>query len=472
MPLTPDVGVNFRVKGLDQVQRGLRIVKNEAEPTSKQWGTASRQIAGGLEQIARTGKVTGESLKQIVTQGANMAFMFGAGGPIVAALAITGVAIYEGITGRMKEAREEARRFKEDIAGLQRSGNMTGAAELSQRLFSGDKFAVQQDGESDRAFRARQLGVTGIQGEIGRLRGVVASGVGPRGEQLESSKQAQREITEWNRILPEFEQKARTAAAAANLLMAQFGGRLAAEAKATRPVPFTNELRFGRLDVGVFERMGLGADGKVSTPFLDPGSVRTRAGNPATSPATQGMVDSMRAVGEMAGRGFVDTLASTIEAGISKAFEKGANIGGIFAAMGQAALGGIGSMMIQIGKATLASFAFIEKIKTAIMTLNPAIGVAASIGLIALGSVLSAAGGRAAANAGGGGFGGGGGYGYSSGAGYGSAVIDRGIIDPTARGVTAQRPMQFNATFFGHRDPTAQREFQEWARESMRRGDT
>lgn len=475
--LSPDVGVNFRVNGLDQVRRGLKLVKDDAEPTGRQWGTASRQIAGGLEQIARTGKVTGESLKSIISNGAEMAFMFGAGGPIVAAIGITGVAIYQGITGRMKEAREEARRFQEEIAGVRRAGNLMGAGDISQRLFSGDRFAVQQEGESARAFEARQLGVLGIQRKISGLNATYQSGVDPRtGELLASAIKAKQEIKEWTPILEEYTKKHQQAAAAVDELAAAEGRRALTASRMAlagiRPgaTGILSNQQIG--GPGGYSRfLGDILSGQTGTPFAY-GPVRGAANLMGTgSPATNAMVENMKAVGEMAGRGFVDTLASTIEAGISKAFEKGANIGGIFAAMGQAALSGIGSVMVQIGRATLASFAFIESIKNAIMALNPAVGVAASLGLIALGAVLQGAGGRMGTNA----AGGGGGYGsaYGSGAGYGSTVIDRGIIDPTrGAGVTARSSNVYSVTIIGPNDPKAKREFQELLRYADTRGNT
>jgi hypothetical protein len=74
------VDVTFRATGVDGVRRGLKLIGGDAELTHQRVGGAARQIAGGVEAIARTGKASGEALKQIISQGAEMAFMFGAGG--------------------------------------------------------------------------------------------------------------------------------------------------------------------------------------------------------------------------------------------------------------------------------------------------------------------------------------------------------------------------------------------------------
>lgn len=471
MALTPDVGVNFKVHGLDQVQRGLRIVKDEAEPTSRRWGTASRQIAGGLEQVARQGKLTGESLKSIISNGAEMAFMFGAGGPIVAALAITGVAIFENITGNIKKAREETVRFQETIAGFRRSGNLAGASDAAQQLFSGDRFAVRGADEDARTFEARQLGILGIRSKIAGLP------QGPGGLFSAGSKE-QDEVRKWNAILSDYTSRHKLAIAAVNELAAAEGNRLA-----VLRALFLGDLK--ATPTGVLSSQQIGGPGGL-TRFLDEivtakgrgkggdlsGIAVRGAARPENSPASQAMVESMKSVGEMAGRGFVDTLASTIEAGMVKVFEKGATIGGVFAAMGQAALGGIGSMLSQIGRATLASFAIIEKIKTAFMTLNPVVGIAASLGLIALGAALQGAGARVGANSGGRGGGGyGGGGAYSSSAGYGGSIVDRGVIDPTrGSGVNARSANNYSFTIIGTNDPKAQSDILKMITQAERRG--
>lgn len=480
-PVGPEVGVYFRPYGMEGVGRSLRLVRDEAEPTARKWGAASRQMAGGLEAIARQGKVTGESLKAIATQGAEMAFMFGAAGPIVGAIAITGIAIYEHITGNIKKARDEARQFQTEIQGLRRAGNLTGAGELSQRLFSGDRFSVQGENESAREFEARQLGVLGIRGKIAGLRGTVAGGVDPRtGEMLESAVKAQQLIKEWGPILEQYERRASAAARAVDELATAEGKRVAAGA---------------RVALADFERMGfkgrpgpynpyiIGAEGGP-TRFLDEifagrqrspmdFAIKTRAPNlmGTASPATQSMVDGMKAAAELAGRGFVDTLASTIEAGVSRIFQKGATIGNVFAAIGQTALSGLGSVAVQIGRSALTHFKFVEKIGMAIAKWNPALGAAAAIGLIAFGSGLIGAGSRMGANAAGGG--GGASYGaYGAAGGFGSTVIDRGVIDPTrnASGVSPRQSITNHIVVIGPNDPIAQRQLQELLRNGSMRG--
>jgi hypothetical protein len=478
---TPDVGVNFRVHGLDQVQRGLKIVKDEAAPTGRQWGTASRQIAGGLEQVARTGKITGESLKSVISNAAEMAFMFGAGGPIVAALGITGVAIYERLTRNFEEASEKARAFRRELAEVARGGSGTDAKEFVSRLRSGDPFAAiegKRKDESDMDFLMRSRGIAGLSA---RQSSLTAS------ERFTASQDPQKDNTVGMRLisirkqLAEVTERLATEEARLADAMRLTGASIAAQAALDQT---TGQGSSTERDAAL-RAMGLGPSlmrnanplartvvfgGAHGTGAGGLGSDLSGKGRPEGSPMATAMVDGMKAIGEIAGRGFVDTFASTIEAGITKAFEKGATLGGVFAAIGQAALGGIGSMISQIGRATLASFAIIENIKQAFMTLNPVVGVAASLGLIALGAVLQGAGGRMSANAGGGG---GGNYsgGYAASAGYGASIIDRGIIDPTnGKGVNGRSGNQYNFTVIGTNDPRVKREIIELIDGAERRG--
>lgn len=467
---SPDVVVNFRAAGLELVGNGLRKIKDEAGPTGRQWGTTSRQIAGGLESIARQGKLTGESLKSILVSGADMALMFGAGGAVAGAIAVTGAAIYEHIVGGIKAAREENRKFQEEVAGYRRSGNLSGAGDLSQRLYSGDRYAVQQDGEDDRAFRARQGGVLGIRSDIARLRNIQDNGATQRDRIT-----AFNEIAKLNPILKQYEDRARAAATAVSELATAEGRRLAmVRALALgdiREAPVTthsNQLIGGPGGAGRFLDEIVGAR-RLGTPGMLSGFTVRGAARPSDNPATVAMVEGMRNAGELAGKGFVDTLASTIETGVARVFQKGANIGTVFAAIAESALSGLGSIAVSIGKAALTQFAFIKTISTAIASLNPAIGIAAAIGLIAFGSALGGAGQRIGANAGGGGYGGGGGaYGASSG--YGGSIIDRGIIDPTRPMASARSTNQYNVTIIGPNDPIAKRQFQELLRNADGRG--
>lgn len=488
MPQNPEVKVKFTADGIEGVRRGLKLVRDDAGPTGQQWGNASRQIAFGLENIARQGKVTGESLKQIISQGSNMAFAFGPQGAIVAGIVTVGVAIYEHITGKMKEAREEIRSFNEDIANLLRTNNLTGAGDLAQRMYSGDRFASPGKDESAADFQARQLGQLGLQGLIASKRAdrdaalarykVVVPLTDKTQQQWDEMKNLGKTIEGLNGeldvltpLLEKYTDQATKAKEALDKLSAAEGKRVSVGAKlaqeqfnkeyAALTAPGGKDIRVTELGLPGFT---MGAKFGKPQDYDFARSLR-KVPNLLETDAGKGMIDQAKQIGNA----FADTLADSIASGMQRAFAKGAGLSDVFGAIAQSALSGLGSISVQIGKAALAQMAFIKTIAEAIASWNPALGIAAAIGLIAFGSALQGAGGRIGGA--GGGYGGGGGYGSSGG--YGSQVIDRGIIDPTrgAANLTAKAPVNNYFNVIGERDPVAIRSLQRMLANGKERGE-
>lgn len=475
MAANPKVSVEFDATGLDKVRGGLRLVNDAANTTSRQWGMASRQIAGGLEQIARSGKVTGESLKQIVSQGAEMAFMFGAGGPIVAAMGIVGVAIYEHITNNIKAAREEAEKTANSIRAMVDAGDKAGIYKQMSSVYRGTPGQNFEDGIASLESQAATLEARRLKIDPNNF------GRDHKGFASESQRALAAEIARVNGLLTAQKNLFLQLRMAYNAPMPWQGtGEIPGmTSSASAPGGATSSKSTSAL----VNRYLIGAPGgpgrflneilgsKSSLHGQDPLNVAIHGkGRPQDSAMTVAMVEGMKLAGEIAGNGFVDTLASSIEAGMARVFQKGANIGSVFAAIGQTALSGLGSIAVAIGRQFLTTFKFIDVMVTALKRLTPAIGVGAAIGLIAFGSAMQGAGNRMGANAGG--FGGGGyGGGYSASAGYGSTVIDRGIIDPTrGAGVAARSANNYNVTIIGPNDPVAQRAIQELIYNAERRG--
>lgn len=449
---TPNVDVNFRATGLDGVRRGLKMVRDDAEPTGRQWASATRTMASGLENVARQGKITGESLKMVLTQGADIAFAFGATGAIVGAIAITGAAIYEHITGNMKEARLEAEKTKQAINAMIDAGDKAGIYKQMSTVWRG----TPSQGFTD--------GLTGLMAQRDDIR------------RQRDEWTARDGLKKWRELAAQLD--------AVNAKIAKqqaLFDQLRAAYNAPMPVALTGTI--GGMTTtasagGTGPLMPTDRAGGVSVPGV-PGistPMRSRApsgsvgvvGIGANIPGLSDAEKALQARVEAFSHTFADILADSISAGIQEAVQSG-NIGKGFEALGKAAVAGLGSVAVQIGKHALAQMAFIKSIGAAIATMNPVLGAAAAVALIALGSAAMAAGGR------GGGYGGsGGGYGggYGSSAGYGAAtVIDRGIIDPTrGAGVSARSNNQYNVTIIGTNDPKVKREFQELMRNADGRG--
>lgn len=160
---------------------------------------------------------------------------------------------------------------------------------------------------------------------------------------------------------------------------------------------------------------------------------------------------------QMVAGGLADALSAGLVAGITTGFQKGANIGNAGAAFAGAVLHTIGGIAIQIGTSTLMLSQFMQTIMTAIASLNPIVGIAASLGLIAFGAVLEGLGSRVGSS---GSIGGGGGS--FAGMNGMPQIIDRGFINTTssaARGV-APRDSVVNQNFIIGTDPKAWRQVQ------------
>jgi hypothetical protein len=128
------------------------------------------------------------------------------GGVTVAVLGgITAMTLAWGkFTQASREAEAAALAARQELRELTHSGsigNVGGRYGPATLLYSGDSLATRADGESDRAYRARLLGIQGVRGEMQRLNSIVddksdSSYAGRRDRAL-----ATREIQAWQREL-------------------------------------------------------------------------------------------------------------------------------------------------------------------------------------------------------------------------------------------------------------------------------
>lgn len=142
------VELNARTERLEQGLAKARAEIGKTVPTTtaagaaagnmgQRYGSAATQIASAAENMARMGKVTGEASKQILSQGAQVAFAFGPTGAIVGAVSIATLAIVE-LFGRTERAAAAAR---EELQQLGRSGSLQQAQSKALLLLHGDRFA-------------------------------------------------------------------------------------------------------------------------------------------------------------------------------------------------------------------------------------------------------------------------------------------------------------------------------------------
>lgn len=142
-----------------------------ADALATKQGNAARAIASATETIARQGQVSGETAKQLLTQGSNLAFAFGPQGAIVGAIGIATLAIV-GMFSRTKEElaslEREAKETFNALAGMDASAL---GARLN-RTSQGERFTMDLeaifglDDEKERAAALRARGTDRLRRDV------------------------------------------------------------------------------------------------------------------------------------------------------------------------------------------------------------------------------------------------------------------------------------------------------------------
>lgn len=147
-----------------------------ADATASRQANAARAIAMTTETIARQGQVSGETAKQLVAQGSNMAFMFGPTGAIVGAIGIATLAIVAMFNRTKREmqetidkAREAQNQFSEmDPVGQARALNQLVSGRRSDRaVLSTAQIMERPEEQRDELFRQR--GINRLRTDEARL---------------------------------------------------------------------------------------------------------------------------------------------------------------------------------------------------------------------------------------------------------------------------------------------------------------
>jgi hypothetical protein len=490
-PLRAPVNVEFKATGVEQVRNGLKLVGKEGDANLQKLGTSSRQLASGVESIARAGKLTGEGMKQIISQGAEMAFMFGATGAIVGAIAVTGLAIYEHITGKIQEAKDELNKFRGDLEQFKTGTDLGGAAKRQASLYSGDPNAIRKEGETDLQFTTRSQGIAGLrtrlaqqQAELAKNHSIYKQGsqeadaVRETNAELTKQLQLYREIAAVTGI-GEHGEIAKTGLVAKSGEQTKTGFQLAIDKaqEDAEDAAYADAAKRANI-AGVFgaeDQRKTFANLGVQTMrnyFREPGQIAGAGTVGIIKPTdTQKIIDQFAQqvqipLGDAIRSGMAETIGGAISEGIAAGFESG-SIGGAFKAAGKAILAGLGGIISQMGQVWVTYGISMTALGQALwnpLTSGPA-AIAIGASLIALGSALGAVAHGRSNSAGGGGA-------YAASA--LPQIIDRGTINPsasliaTASGMTARQPI--NVTVIGPNDPVAQRQLQELYTNANKRG--
>lgn len=152
----------------------------------QRYARAALGVASATESIARQGRVTGESMKQVLTHGANMVAMFGLGGPIVGAVAIALAAI----VSLFARASEEAKRTEATLTRLKEAARTSGKTDegRAQEDLQTTQTRLVQVSQQLAEFRKNaEAGLAGAAQVVAKLEK-------ERLELLDAEKQAVREL--------------------------------------------------------------------------------------------------------------------------------------------------------------------------------------------------------------------------------------------------------------------------------------
>ena len=141
-----------------------------ASGLGQRYASAGVQVSSALENMARAGKVGGEGLKQVITQGSNMAFLFGPQGAVVGAVGIASLAIIELFQRTRDETVKLTAEIKENLDRLQNAGDVSGLTERAKVLFQGTPANDFKDGikalRSELAALDQQIASAGVFGQL------------------------------------------------------------------------------------------------------------------------------------------------------------------------------------------------------------------------------------------------------------------------------------------------------------------
>lgn len=196
--------------------------ESQAESAKSRVGASARTMAMGFENLARSGNLAGEGMKQVVAQAADMAFMFGSTGPIVGAIGIAALAIFSLFDRTRREAAETTKKLKAEMQEIRRM-SLDSAQELATTLFSGDPLADEGAAER-RSIPEMQAELARLNAEIAKQQGIIDKASATTSSAAGATvllRQAEKERADLLEILTPREQKHAEAMATVNRMAAK-----------------------------------------------------------------------------------------------------------------------------------------------------------------------------------------------------------------------------------------------------------
>lgn len=515
-------------------ERASSAMASSADSLARRQGNATLAATRGVEQIVRSAQATGSALDTVLAQTSQLAFGFGATGPIVGAIGVATIAVVD----LFRKAAEESKKLINDVAKqFERINQMDVRAqgEAAALLYNGNPFAANA---------AERFGIKNGRAEKARLEAVVAAGTFADPESgvsmtadAERAAEALKTIEERLKTIeplyasivgvqgrggsleragiakaaedkPGFTtdamkegEKARKKAEAEQGRLLDAAAKQALEAY--NHLAKEQESEYKRTSEETVREFEKSEDEKTAIAIQQANEQsreekriyketlaeterevkesRSRASsmdlaglreaiNHSVSEGGVYLDDAIEALTKMINTALTTTLRGGVIAGLEAAFS-GKGIGNVFESLTATVLAGLGSFMEQLGAQMLVVGLALDAFSAALLMLDGPAAIAAGVALIAAGAGLKAIAGSFGGHGAGGGSGGGG---YSGGG--MPQIIDRGIINPDSHSdrqastIPAKASVTNNVTIIGPNDASAQRAWDELQRKSLQRG--
>lgn len=362
----------------------------------------AKSIAISLDMIAVSGQATGAVLRRVVSDAANLALMFSTRGPILAAIGIAGIAVFNFFANAREERKKLAEESADALKRMVNAGDWEGIHAKMRQLWIGTPEGEYADGIMAIEKRIRELekGIGLFDFErlaaIDREKEALASLRKEYDLYLAATKNPANGLraplspprttttAPEGRLFPKSDIRTFQAGAPFTPRLGDYSQRLNPRVDATLasytairplgdPKKFADQLNKDIVD---------GFHGFKLPPLPEP-------------------VQWRQQFAAQVSNALIDGFASGIEQAIASG-----SIGDGFAALTGSLLSGLGSAMVEFGKASLIASNLMKAIFAALGGLNPGGAATASIAMIAIGSALRGVAARAFGAMGGGGHGG------------------------------------------------------------------
>lgn len=452
----------------EQVARTTNAgIAASASAVGRRYAMAAFQIAGVVTAIAATGNASQSQINRLVGLASGVAFAFGPTGAVVGAIGLSLLAIKEMFDRTNTEMEKTKANAIQAVREIFEETDAKAAQARRQRI-EGELFDLQQQllKEQDAIFQIAQSarhffapGASDMDIAAGtRVRGQVSPSVQAVKDLTKKIDELKNQLTANTTVLKALSVRGVDVLSPLSSLV---GGDASADEAAVRAaVARRTGPRARDLGAGA---AGFAAQGQSS--------IQSSLADSFANPAVQALAETEQLVSQAVDRHIAGGIGDALVNGFSRAFS-GEGLGGLFKGFGSSILSSLGGFFIELGTHLIKFGTLMESLKNSLTSWAGAgIGsVAVGVGLIALGALMSSAGGALGSSPLGAVYGsGGGGIGSQRLTDqFASYSLNPQTLDVTSLDRTSMRPV--GPFYVFGRDATTERQITAAVRRELRRG--